>query len=57
MRIYHDGKTGAELCGRSDTIIKIILEDKYHVQPTYYECPPNLGSMLLEHNEYKSNFL
>lgn len=32
----------------SQILLKIILEDKYHVKPTYFECPPNLGSMLLE---------
>lgn len=32
----------------SQVLLKIILEDKYHVRPTFFECPPNLGSMLLE---------
>lgn len=32
----------------SQVLLKIILEDKYQVKPAYFECPPNLGSMLLE---------
>jgi chorismate dehydratase len=29
-------------------LLKIILNDKYHIDPTYFECPPNLDSMLIE---------
>lgn len=32
----------------SQVLLKIILEDKYHIAPTYFECPPNLDAMLLE---------
>jgi len=32
----------------SQVLLKIILEDKYHIHPAYFECPPHLGSMLLE---------
>lgn len=32
----------------SQVLLKIILEDKYHINPSYFECPPNLGSMLRE---------
>ena len=31
----------------SQVLLKIILEDKYHIVPTYFECPPNLNAMLL----------
>jgi chorismate dehydratase len=29
-------------------LLKIILKDKYHIQPEYFESPPNLGSMMME---------
>ncbi len=32
----------------SQVLLKIILQDKYHIRADYFESPPNLGSMLLE---------
>lgn len=32
----------------SQVLVKIILKVKYGVEPTYFECPPDLASMLLE---------
>lgn len=32
----------------SQALVKIILKDKYGVEPEYFECPPDLSRMLLE---------
>ena len=32
----------------SQVLLKIILQDKYHIESEYVESPPNLGSMLLD---------
>jgi len=32
----------------SHLLLKIILQDRYKLQPVYFESPPNLGSMLME---------
>jgi chorismate dehydratase len=32
----------------SQILLKIILQDKYAIAPSYFESPPNLGSMLME---------
>lgn len=32
----------------SQALVKIILKDGYGADPEYFECPPDLGSMLLE---------
>ena len=32
----------------SQVLLKVIMQNKYHVEPEYFESPPNLGSMLLE---------
>ncbi|SMD05145.1 menaquinone biosynthetic enzyme MqnA/MqnD family protein [Sporomusa malonica] len=45
----HDRKIALTNTSRtSQVLLKIILEDKYHIAPTYFECPPNLDAMLLE---------
>lgn len=32
----------------SQILLKIILQDRYGLQPRYFESPPNLGSMMME---------
>ena len=32
----------------SVVLARMVLEDRYDVRPTYYECPPDLAAMLLE---------
>ena len=29
-------------------LARMVLEDRYDVRPTYFDCPPDLGAMLLE---------
>ncbi len=45
-----DGKTVAltNTSATSQVLTRIILEEKYGLHPSYFECPPDLGQMFRE---------